>query len=138
METAEILHQFEGATGKFAQAAVEAAVAQREEVTPELLRILEDTVDRAAQLDAEGEYMAHLYAMFLLAQFRETRAYPLVVRFASLPGELLYSLCGEFLTEDLGQILASVCGGELAGIQSVIENEDADEWARGAALSSLV
>jgi hypothetical protein len=31
-----------------------------------------------------GDYMAHLYAMFLLAQFRETRAYPLVVRFASL------------------------------------------------------
>ena len=138
METAEILHQFERATGKFARAAVEAAVARREEVTPELLRILEDTVDRAAQIDAEGDYMAHLYAMFLLAQFRETRAYPLVVRFASLPGDLLDSLCGDFITEDLGQVLASVCGGELAGIQSLIENEDTDEWVRGAALSSLV
>ena len=47
-------------------------------------------------------------------------------------------LCGDFVTEDLGRVLASVCGGELEGIQSVIENEDADEWARGAALSSLV
>jgi hypothetical protein len=138
METAEILHQLERATGKFARAAVEAAVARREEVTPELLRILEDTVDRAAHLDAEGDYMAHLYAMFLLAQFRETRAYPLVVRFASLPGDLLDSLCGDFITEDLGQVLASVCGGELKGIKSVIENEDADPWARGAALCSLV
>src|SRR5438067_13272704 len=80
METAEILHQFERYTGQFARAAVEAAVARREEITPELLRILKGTVDRAAQLDAEGDYMAHLYAMFLLAQFRETRAYPLVVR----------------------------------------------------------
>ena len=43
METAEILHQFERYTGKFARAAVEAAVQRREEVTPELLRILEDT-----------------------------------------------------------------------------------------------
>src|SRR6266849_5108738 len=92
METAEILHQFERARGKFARAAVEAAVARREEVAPELLRILEDTVDRAAQLDAEGDYMAHLYAMFLLAQFRETRAYPLVVRLASLSGDLPHSL----------------------------------------------
>ena len=131
METAEILHQFERATGKFARAAVEAAVARREEVTPHLLRILEETVDRAAQLDDWGDYMAHLYVMFLLAQFRETRAYPLVVRFASLPGDLLDSLCGDFITEDLGQVLASVCGGDIAGIQSVIENEDADEW-RGA------
>jgi hypothetical protein len=87
IDTAEILHQFERATGKFARAAVEAAVAQCEEITPELLRILEDTVDRAAQLAGEGDYMAHLYAMFLLSQFRETRAYPLVVRFASLPGD---------------------------------------------------
>jgi Protein of unknown function (DUF1186)/SEC-C motif len=138
MEIAEILRQFERATGRFARTAVEAALARREEITPELLRILEDTVDRALELDAEGDYMAHLYAMFLLAQFRETRAYPLVVRFALLPGALLDSLCGDFITQDLGQVLASVCGGELAGIQSLIENTDADEWARGAALSSLV
>src|SRR6266571_9480024 len=138
METAEILHQFERYTGQFARAAVEAAVARREEITPELLRILKGTVDRAAQLAAEGDYMAHLYAMFLLAQFRELRAYPLVVRFALLPGDLLDSLCGDFITQHLGQILASVCGGELDGIQSLIENEDADQWARGAALSSFV
>jgi hypothetical protein len=42
METAELLHQFERATGKFAQAAVEAAVAP-EETTPRLLRILQET-----------------------------------------------------------------------------------------------
>jgi len=138
METAEILHQFERATGRFARAAVEAAVARREEVIPELLRTLEDTVDRAAEFGAQDDYMAHLYAMFLLAQFRETRAYPLVVRLASLPGDLLDSLCFDFITEDLGQVLASVCGGELEGIQSIIENEDANEWARGSALNSLV
>lgn len=138
MEITEILHEFERATGRFARAAVEEAVARREEVTPELLRVLEDTVNRAAELGADGDYMAHLYAMFLLAQFRETRAYPLVVRLASLPGDLPDSLCGDFITEDLGQVLASVCGGELAGIQSLIENEATDEWVRGAALSSLV
>src|SRR6516225_12357920 len=118
-ETVEILHQFERFNGRFARSAVEAAVARREEITPELLRILQETVDRAAQLDAEGDYMAHLYAMFLLAQFRETRAYPRVVRFASLPGDLLDSLCGDFITADLDQVLASVCGGELEGIQSL-------------------
>jgi len=138
METAEILHRFERFTGKFPRTAVEEAVARREAITPELLRILEETVDRAAQIDAEGDYMAHLYAMFLLAQFRETRAYPLVVRFALLPEDIQYSLCGDFITESLGQVLASVCGGDLAGIQSLIENESADQWVRGAALSGLV
>jgi hypothetical protein len=138
MEITEILREFERNNGKFPRAAVEAAVAQQEEVTPHLLRILEETVDRAAELQAREDYMAHLYAMFLLAQFRESRAYPIVLRFASLPGDLLDSLCTDFLTENLGPVLASVCGGDTAGIQSLIENEDIYEWVRGAALSSLV
>lgn len=39
-----------------------------------------------------------------------------VVRFASLPGDLLDSLRGDFITENPGQVLASVRGGDLAGI----------------------
>lgn len=76
MDTIEILRQIERANGKFPRSAVEAAVSRQEEIVPELLRIMDDTVSRAAELDAEGGYMAHLYAMFLLAQFREVRAYP--------------------------------------------------------------
>jgi len=138
MEISEILRQFERLTGKFPHAAVEAAIEQRDEITPELLRILEDTLDRAEELAGGDEYMAHFYAMFLLAQFRETRAYPLMMRFAQLPVDILEDLCGDFVTETLGRVLASVCGGELKGIQSIIENEEADEWARGAALDALV
>lgn len=137
-EIADILRQLEWGTEKFPREALEAAVARREEIAPHLLKILEETGDYAAKLDAEGDYMAHLYAMYLLAQFRDTRAYPLVVRLASLPGDLLESLCGDFITEDLGRVLASVSGGDLSGMQSLVENENADEWARGAALSGLV
>jgi hypothetical protein len=56
---------------------------------------------------------------------------------ASLPGKLLKSLCGDFITVGLGQVLASVCGGELEGIQSLIENEGVNEYARSVALGSL-
>jgi hypothetical protein len=82
--------------------------------------------------------MAHLYAMLLLAQFREIRSYHLVVRYASLQGNILDSLGSDFVTGRLGDVLASVCGGELDGIKSVIESEDAYEWTRGAALGALV
>jgi hypothetical protein len=76
--------------------------------------------------------------MFLLAQFRETRAHPLMVKIAELPGDLLDSLFGDFVTEGYGKALASTCGGNLAGIESIVENANADEWVRGAALSALV
>jgi len=138
METAEILRQIERVSGRFARAAVEAAMARKEEITPELLRILERTIKRPREIDAEDDYMGHLYAMFLLAQFREPRTYPLLIEFCSLDGELLYSLCGDFITEALGRVLASVSGGELGGIQSIVENEHADEWVRGAALDGLL
>jgi hypothetical protein len=137
MGTEEILRQIERSTGRFARAAVEAAVLRQKEITPALLRILESTVKRAKEIDAEGDYIAHIYAMFLLAQFRQPRAYPLLIQFSSLEGDLLYSVCGDFITENLGRVLASVSGGDSCGIQSVIENERADEWARGAALDGF-
>jgi uncharacterized protein YchJ len=140
MEIDEILERIALFTGKFEREAVDAAIARKDEIIPELLHILEEIADPddAADLDDVGDYMAHLYAMFLLAQFRETRAYPILLRIALLPSDLLESLFGDCITENFGQVLASVCGGDLEGIQSLIENPDADEWVRGAALGGLV
>jgi hypothetical protein len=138
MELREIVRKLERWRGKFEREAVEAAIERREEITPELLRMLEETVERAAELEAAGDWMGHFYAMCLLAQFREIRAYPLVVRFGRLPSELLDSLCGNFITEDFDRVLASVSGGNVAGIQSLVEEEAVFEWVRGAALESLV
>jgi len=139
MEIDEIIEQFECFNGKFELEAVEAAIARKDEVIPELLLVLEEIADPelAAGLDADGEYMAHLYAMYLLAQFRETRAYPLMVRIALLPSDLLESLFGDSISEGLGPALASVCDGNLEGIQSIIESPTAFEWSRSAALGAL-
>jgi len=137
MEISEILHQFETKQNSFARSAAEAAVERREEITPELLRILHECVEKAEKTGKCGSN-AHLYAMLLLAQFRETRAYPLILRLAQLPSDTLEYVCGDFVTGNLGSVLASVCGGELGGIQSLIENEEADEWARGAGIEGLV
>jgi hypothetical protein len=139
-EIDEIIEQLEWFSGRFEREAVDAAIARRDEIIPELLLVLEEIADpeMAAGLDADGDYMAHLYAMFLLAQFRETRAYPIMLRIALLHGDLLDSLFGDCITEDFGRVFASVCGGDLAGIQSLIENPAVDEWVRGAALAALV
>jgi len=56
----------------FREGQVEVAAQRREETAPELLGILEDTVTRAKEIvgeDPDGAYFAHLYAMYLLAQF---------------------------------------------------------------------
>jgi len=45
--------------------------------------------------------MIHIYALYELALFRETRAYPLPVRIFSRPGEFPFELAGDVVTEDL-------------------------------------
>ena len=87
MDVQDILKQLEVNEGTFPREAVVQAIEQREVITPELLRILEDARDNIEHLSETG-YMAHIYAMYLLAEFREPRAYPLIVQFFSaIPGD---------------------------------------------------
>lgn len=134
----EILEIFSGPPVRFPREAVEAAVAQRDEITPGLLRILEITLDRAEEVSEDKLAMAHFYAMLLLAQFREPRAYPLMLRMAGLPSKIIDGLLGDSITMHLGRVLASVSGGDIARIQALVEDEGVDEWVRGAGLTALV
>jgi hypothetical protein len=138
--TAEsILSELETHRGYFPREAVAAAIAAPELVTPALLQSLRYATDEAEHIATERtDYMAHLYAMYLLAQFRETRAYPLVAGFASLPGERMHEVAGDFVTEALGRVLASVCGGDQRLIRELIEDEEIDDFVRGEAAHALV
>ncbi len=73
-----------------------------------------------------------------LALFRETRAYPLLVRIFSRPGEFSFELAGDVVTQDLGRILASVSGGDVSGLIALIENEQGNEWVRSVAMDGMV
>jgi hypothetical protein len=123
-------------TRPFPQKAVEAAIAHREECTPHLLHALEWADENPAEAnDANRPYMLHLFALYLLAQFREKRAYPLIVRL--FRNEAYEELTGDLVSESLDKILASVCGGDTSLIEGLIEDRTADEWVRGAAVGSL-
>ena len=121
--------------GRFPRTALKEGVARREEITPELLRVLEDAAENVEELP-KG-YMAHIYAMFLLAQFQEERAYPLIVDFYSTPGKAVMDVSGDVVTGDLGRILASVSGGDPSLMKALVENEEANEYVRSAALKGL-
>src|SRR5262249_49407406 len=137
MDVQEILQQFATNTGTFPREAVAQAIAQREAITPELLRILAEAQHNIEHL-IESDSMAHIFAMYLLAQFREPRAYPLIVEFFSIPGDIALDTTGDVATEDLGRILASVSCGDIRLMTTLVENEHANEYVRVAALRGLV
>jgi hypothetical protein len=138
MQTKQILKKLERNTGKFPRDALREAVENREKITPELLRILRDATETVEQIRDDPRYMAHIYAIFLLAQFRETQAYPLVAKFFSLPGEAVVEAAGEGVTDLLDCILASICGGDSSRIERLIENPETNESVRSASVRAML
>ena len=65
----KILNEVEYNNGKFPREILRRAIAQRDEIIPELLEILKFTCEKAETLAKKDNYLAHIYAMYLLAQF---------------------------------------------------------------------
>ncbi len=138
MDIATIRKELEFNTGRFPESAVQAAIEQRDAMTPVLLAALQEVAEDPAKMQREPSPMLPIYAMYLLAQFRERAAYPLLVKFFSMPGEISLDTTGDVVTEDLGRILASVCPNDLGPIKRMIVNKAVNEYVRSACLRSLV
>lgn len=116
-----------------------AAVANRQAVTPGLIEVIWETQRHPERALAQGlDQIPHIHAMYLLAQFGESRALSAIVALCSLPSETIDALLGDFITEDLPSVLASVYGGDLQVICGLIENTANCLWVRTAALDSLI
>ena len=137
MEIEEILNQLESAEDIVPTTALEAAIGRPVEMIPVLLSILEYTVNNA-ETTIENKKYTHIFAMMLLAQYREKSAYQLIYEIFSLPGDLPLDLTGDFVTEYLMRVLASVCCGDISLIHRLIEDNKVNEYVRSAALRSLL
>ncbi len=137
MTIEEILKALAHKDRKFPREALEQATAQKDEITPHLLKILERAAEDPDEFLGEGDY-SYYYALYLLAQFRETRAYPLVYEICSLRPETVDELLGDTITEGLPKLLASVCGGDASLITRLAENPEVETYTRGSALYALL
>jgi hypothetical protein len=134
MTIPEIIEALEYFSPNFPRQALEAASEQKAELAPVLLARLEALKGKFCDLD-DGDYL-YMYAFFLLAEFRETRAYPLIVDLMIEAGESAETLFGDFITEGLSNVLASVYDGDLTPLQRLIDTA-ADQYVRGAAIEAL-
>lgn len=142
------------------------AISERgEETTPPLLQLLEDTaskmdnqkprqsgennlVEKSPKDSGNSESgeqetdlitsMAPIYAMFILAERREERAYPLMLDIIAHPKEVVQLVMGDVLTQEMPRILMSVYDGNLEALKDIIENEEIGYTSRAAALDTLV
>jgi len=123
----------------FQREALQEAIKIQEDITPALLGIIAFSANNPNWLEENYDYMGFTYALYLLAQFREKKAYPLIVKYVSqLSNDDALDATGDLITEDLSNILASVCNGDLSLIKQLIENPEINEYVCSAALRSLV
>jgi len=113
------------------------AKQNRELVVPYLLNILEKTLKDLGK-DIIETRSAHVIAVYLLALFREKKAYPLIIELLNkMPNSFERSLFNDEI-EDMPNILASTFNGDIEPIYKLIENTKAFDFARVAAIDSLI
>jgi hypothetical protein len=119
------------------EAALRAAIEQREALTPELIAAIDRvSADPAHYLESHEDCL-HIFAIYLLAQFREPRALDCFLRFFSLPKAQALDLTGDVVTEHGAAVLASVCNGDPAPLRRLIHHEAVNEFVRGQAIDAL-
>lgn len=133
-----IFKGYEHFNSNYPTEAVKFALENRNEAIPELLEILDYTLNNAASLSLDAKYLIHIPAIYILAYFNETRAYENILKLASLPDKQLYYLYSDIVEDDFKNIIASVCDGNITPIKQIIEDTTLDEFTRAEALQSLL
>ncbi len=108
-------------------------IARKDEMIPHLLAVLESAYAKPVEMLDGPQEMLPTYAAYLLAQFRETRAYQPLIALLNLENDLPYQLFGDSITEEMHNVLACVFDGDEAPLRALIENPAADEYARSSA-----
>lgn len=129
--------QLEFFSTPYPEAAIAFADAHRAELTPFLVESLAQVADDP-ETGKNPDYVLHLYAMHLLAAWRETAAYAPLVRLGHHSEEIVDQLLGDTATESYGRCMASVCNGDVTLLQALVEDTAASHWARNAALDAWV
>lgn len=123
--------------GKFPKEELEEIIENKEEAIPELLKVVDQFIDDPSIATDSYDYFGHLYAFYLLGQFREKALFPKLLQLLHWSESELDRTVGDFLTEGSGRILASVYNGDLDALKELVENEELDEFARGQAVVAI-
>lgn len=118
----------------FPRETLKEALNMKEEITPILLEELDKIIVCPEIVTENQDYMLHIYAIYLLAQFREKSAFARIIDLISFTPDEVEAFFGDVLTEDLSSIIYSTFDGCLNILQSIIENPLLNIYARGAAL----
>lgn len=115
--------------------AIYKAFEYKEELIPILLELLEKAVEYPETVGEERK--DHLIAMFLLAAFKEKKAFDYLIKMTSWDEKTAEELLGDVITEAFPGFLVATYNENRQQIMHLIENEQAYIYFRTGALGAL-
>jgi len=134
MTPAEIMAALE-ANGPLPREALEAAGQSRDAMVPVFLHYVGQL--QSAKIDDLEGMNAFVFIFFLLAEWRETRAYRPLATLLRCDPELLDALLGDQITEASARVMAGVFDGDLQPLIDIALDDDADGFVRGEMFDTL-
>jgi hypothetical protein len=131
---AEIIAGLSGDKG-LPREALRSAAENWEQVLPAFLEMLAAYVDDPEANEADADPL--FFIVHLFGQMRETRAYPLLMRFAAMSSNHVDRVLGDGVTATFSRVTASVFDGDPRRMHDVILDEQADEFIRNELLEAL-
>ena len=136
MEIKEIVEKLKYYTPELPKEAIKEALKHKEEITPKLLEMLEYTKENLEAICKEkDEFFGYSYAFFILAEFKEKKAFPYLIDILNKDVEVVEYIIGDDYPDYLPRLLASTYNGDDKALFNIIENENVDEFVRSSVLT---
>lgn len=133
----EILESFKIFDGAYKREQIDAAINLKDEITPHLIKVLENVFANPEKYAENEDLFDQIYAVMLLGHFKEVKAHKVIVDLFSLSGDLTDQIFGDIKTSNLPVILLNTCDGSVELIKSIIFNREANDYCRVSACNAL-
>jgi len=124
-------------TGKLPERAIREAQRRGTEMVPYLIDLIRNAT-KAVQAGDMPHGSGHLFALYLLTEFRAKEALFPIIEAVSLPGEGPFDLFGDAITEDLSRVLAALAADEPEIVDALLADRSLNEYVRWEAAQTYL
>ena len=121
---------------QFNYEAVEKIRQNKGKINKYLIDEVKQMTKRIKEKDDYYPPLALDYCLYLLAEFKDKDAFPIIVDLFSIENIDYYDVVGMGITDKMYKFIASCFNGDYNLINSVIENKNIDEYVRGYFIES--
>ncbi|MCI9246803.1 MAG: DUF1186 domain-containing protein [Clostridia bacterium] len=138
MEINEIIEHLKYYTPELPRKTLKQALEHKEEITPKLIEMLKYTKDNLEKIFyGEDGFFGYTYAYFLLAEFKEQKAFPYLIDLLYKDEEIIDYIIGDDFPGYVPRLLASTYNGDDKALFDIIENNQINEFVRCSTLQTF-